>query len=464
MKTIGIIGAGFSGTLTAIQLIKQATNQLQITLFDHSESSITGIAYRPYSSKHLLNVISSKMSAFPNQPDHFLNWVMRHPNYQKTDRSLIAQAFLPRALYGDYLIDCWNTAQLEAADKKISIEIVHEEVIDINRNGKHMLLQTKQNEFSFDHCVLATGNNLPRNPNIANPSFYYSSNYFQNPWSKDSVTNLKTDSPILIIGNGLTMVDTVLGLLENGFKGKMYSLSPNGFNILPHQHIGLQYDKLAEEILPDLSLYDLVKLVNKHIKEVRKFGVSPEPVIDSLRPFTPQLWKSFSTEEKNYFMSRLRHLWGVARHRIPLHSQEKIQQLRYDGRLKIVSGKLINMVETDDLISVTFYDKKTHEKNTLSVSRVINCTGPETDWSKLPDGLLKNGLQKGLWKQDHLHLGITTNIETYQVLNKDNEPQSNLYTLGSNLKGELWESTAVNELRQQAASVANQILKNVEDD
>ena len=35
---------------------------------------------------------------------------------------------------------------------------------------------------------------------------------------------------------------------------------------------------------------------------------------------------------------------------------------------------------------------------------------------------------------------------------------SNLFTLGSNLKGELWESTAVNELRQQANAIADIIL------
>ena len=287
--------------------------------------------------------------------------------------------------------------------------------------------------------------------------FYDHPNYFQNPWNIESVKNTKENLPVLIIGNGLTMVDTVLGLLEQGFKGEIYSISPNGFNILPHRHNGLKYSKLTEELSDDLSLFELVKLVNKHIKTVREFGVSAEPIIDSLRPHTQRIWKSLSDQEKDLFMSRLRHLWGVARHRIPLHSHDKIQQLRIDGKLHIISGKIIDLSASKEYVTVEYFDKKENELRQLKGSRVINCTGPETDLSNLDKSFLKNCLLKGILTQDKLKLGIKTDTESFQVINAEGNPHVNLFTIGSNLKGELWESTAVNELRGQTEKLAEKL-------
>jgi uncharacterized NAD(P)/FAD-binding protein YdhS len=271
------------------------------------------------------------------------------------------------------------------------------------------------------------------------------------------VLNTNSTSPILIIGNGLTMVDTVLGLIENGFKGEIYSLSPNGFNILPHRHNGLKYTRFAEELTENISLLELVKLIHKHIKSVRQYGVSAEPVIDSIRPHTQRIWRNLTDEERQLFMLRLRHLWGVARHRIPLHTHDKIQQLRIDGKLHIVSGRIINFSESGDTIIVDYFDKNVNSLKTIETSRIINCTGPETDLMKLENSFLKICLEQGTITQDKLRLGIRTNTETFEVINSKGELQHNLYTLGSNLKGELWESTAVNELRDQAERLASRL-------
>src|SRR5690606_10620588 len=305
---------------------------------------------------------------------------------------------------------------------------------------------------------IATGNHIPRNPKIVDSGFFQGSNYFQNPWKIESVQMVNGNLPVLIIGNGLTMVDTVLGLLEQGFKGEIFSISRNGFNILPHRHNGLKYTKLIEELEEGLSLYELLKLVNRHIKIVRKYGISAEPVIDSLRLYTQKIWKSFSSREKEMFMSRLRHLWGVARHRIPLHTHDKIQQLRIDGKLHIKSGRIIDITEEEGVISVKYFNKIKDTIQIIKVSRVINCSGPETDLMKLDQCFLKNCLIKGYLVQDHLKLGIITDTESFKVINANGLPHNNLYTMGSNLKGELWESTAVNELRGQVEKLAKVLL------
>lgn len=458
MKKIGIIGGGFTGTMTAVQLIDKSTDPCEIILINERETLNKGIAYNPYSDKHLLNVIAGKMSAYPDRPDHFLDWVMQKENFQNKDKTLISNSFLPRQIYGEYLCDIWEEAKKSAKSKQIQITVIDSFVVDLDVSDNSVDLWLDNDlKLNIDYCVIATGNHIPRNPRVKNMDFYNSPNYFQNPWKIESVKDAKESLPVLIVGNGLTMVDTVLGLLEQGFKGEIYSISPNGFNILPHRHNGLKYSKLVEELLDDMSIYELVKLINKHIKTVREYGVSAEPIIDSLRPQTQRIWKSFSDQEKNLFMSRLRHLWGVARHRIPLHSHDKIQQLRIDGKLHINSGKIIDINESNESITVQYFDKKVNELKAINVSRIINCTGPETDLINLDKSFLKNCLLKGILTQDKLKLGINTDTESFHIINSDGEPHTNLYTIGSNLKGELWESTAVNELRGQAEKLAEKL-------
>mgnify|MGYP000153170678 CR=1 FL=1 len=460
MKKLGIIGAGFTGTMTAVQLIEKSRSPIEITLIYEGESLNKGIAFNPYSEKHLLNVITGRMSAYPDKPNHFLDWTMRRTSFKNQDRAFIENSFLPRKLYGEYISDIWKEAKKKAKNKKIKLTVLNRSVKDLDISENEVSICFDNNSIKIvDDCIIATGNHLPSNPIIKNINFYSSKNYFRNPWDIKSVKNIKNELPILIIGNGLTMVDTVFGCLENGFKGKIFSISSHGFNILSHRYNGPKYSKLIEELGDNISLYELVKLLNKHIKTAKKLGISPEPIIDSLRPYTQKIWTSFSAKEKSLFISRLRHLWGVARHRIPLDSSYKIQNLRLSGKLHINSGKIIDFIQKPNFISAKYFNKKTGNIETINVSRIINCTGPETNLLKIDGCFLKGCLLKDILFQDELRLGISTDIKTFKVIKKDGKPHVNLFTLGSNLKGELWESTAVNELRIQAEQLAEKLIR-----
>ncbi len=462
MKKVGIIGGGFSGTMAAVHLIENATHAIEIIIVNDQENFNKGVAFNPYSKQFLLNVPTVKMSAFADHPEHFLNWVMSQKEYAQKDKNIVAHSFLPRHLYGQYLSEIWNTTIQSQKAKRHKIHVINDVVGDLELSHESILLTLKKGEsICVDRCIIASGNLSPNNPNIINQSFYKSKNYYRNPWEKPSVTDLSSSWPVLIVGNGLTMVDTVLGLLENNFNHKIISISPNGFNILPHRHSGLKYDKFIAELDNDASLPEIVKLFNKHIKLIREFGLSAEPIIDSLRPQTQHIWQRLSVDEKKLFMSRLRHLWGVARHRIPLHIHDKIQQLRIDDRLIIYAGKLKDIHEDTDGIKVSFYNKKNKQDETICVSRVINCTGPETNLQRLEDNFLKKCLAKGVVCQDELKLGIEANPNTFRVKSKDGIEHQNLFTLGSNLKGVLWESTAVNELRSQASVLSKEVLSTI---
>lgn len=463
MIKIGIIGGGFCGMMTATRLVENATIPLEIVLIEPNPEIGKGIAYQSYSDQHLLNVITSKMSAYDENPNHFLDWVMSQDPYRSEDRELLSRAFLPRNLFGKYLSDIWkNTLQL-AELKKINIKIIQDVVSDFDIEENSITIFTKKNqEIKVDYGILATGNSLPRNPKIKNINFYKEkSNYHQNPWGLESIKNSKKEQKVLIIGNGLTMVDTVFGLMEDGFSGKIISLSPNGFHLLPHRGNGIVYTKLLEEISENLSLNDFAKTIIKHIRIVRKYGLSAEPVIDSLRPMTQKFWISFSEDQKKKFLSRFRYLWNIARHRIPLHSHDKIQQYRTSGILQPITGKLIDFTQKGNGIEVTYFDKKQNKEHHVLVDRVINCTGPESDFSKLENSFIKNKINEGLLVQDSFKLGLGSHLENFNLKNKEGIVYPHFFTVGSLLKGELWESTAVGDIRIHPKKIAENILTNI---
>ncbi|MEI7663866.1 MAG: FAD/NAD(P)-binding protein, partial [Bacteroidota bacterium] len=317
MKKTGIIGGGFAGTMTAVHLIEKCTGPFELVVVNEPGTLNKGVAYNPYSQKQLLNVIASKMSAYPEKPDHFVDWISMRAEFAGLEHGLVANAFLPRYLYGEYLTEIWGEALKTAQSKQVQIRMIEDTVVDLEvSNSGILMVLSGGDRIMTDDCILATGNLIPGNPKIKNSSFFESPHYFQNPWEKLAVSNVRNLKSIMLAGNGLTMVDTVIGLLENGFHGTIYSVSPNGYNILPHRHNGLTYSKLREEFPATASLSQIVRLVHKHIKSVRKLGISAEPVIDSIRPLTQQIWRTMTDAEKQLFISRLRHLWGVARHRI----------------------------------------------------------------------------------------------------------------------------------------------------
>src|SRR5580692_9368915 len=106
MMRVAIVGGGAAGVLAAIHL-RRSKPDAQITLIDASGRPGTGAAYGTNDHTHLLNVPAPRMSAWPNDHDHFTHWL---------DQRAVtpAESFAPRLAYGRYLQD-----QLVAANVRI---------------------------------------------------------------------------------------------------------------------------------------------------------------------------------------------------------------------------------------------------------------------------------------------------------------------------------------------------------
>jgi uncharacterized NAD(P)/FAD-binding protein YdhS len=84
---------------------------------------------------------------------------------------------------------------------------------------------------------------------------------------------------------------------------------------------------------------------------------------------------------------------------------------------------------------------------------VINCTRPSGNVAALGEPLLDSLLRQGLLTPCPLKLGISTG-GGYALLNREGSASETLFHVGPLLKADLWESTAVPELRVHASRLA----------
>ena len=104
--TVVIVGAGFSGAATAIQLLRLAKAGLRVVLINESGRMARGLAYGTHSNAHVLNVPAGNMSALAGDPDDFLRYC------RWSDPQVDAHSFVSRRLYGAYLEALLSAAEL----------------------------------------------------------------------------------------------------------------------------------------------------------------------------------------------------------------------------------------------------------------------------------------------------------------------------------------------------------------
>jgi uncharacterized NAD(P)/FAD-binding protein YdhS/uncharacterized RmlC-like cupin family protein len=457
-ETIAIIGGGFSGTLLATHLLSSDfRSSTRVILIDRSPRFSRGFAYSTSNRFHLLNVPAQNMSAFPNDPNHFLNWA------QKRDENITPRSFVPRMFYGEYLETILHRANL---DKKPNIKFIrlNDEAIDIEdlKNDSAQILLESGKKFKANKIILATGNYFPKNPKIENEEFYSSDFYVKDPWSSKALQNLSDTADLLFIGTGLTMVDKAIELKAKGHKGTIYTLSRHGF--LPSTHkldlqpIEVSYESLIEKSKQsNFSIVDIlhdIKTKIHHLDNTEDW----RQVIDKLRPHVQTLWQSLTGRDKQRFLKRLRPLWDIHRHRMAPEISLMLQSMISESQLKIHAGKILEykINEETEKVAISYLDKVSKEVKTITVSRVLNCSGLEFDFCQIEDPLLSKLLNDGTIRPDSLSLGFEASSDG-ALIDKDAKISEVLFTLGPALKGKLWETTAVPEIRSQAYKLAELI-------
>jgi len=424
--TIAIVGGGFSGTTLAAQLLRDADALPSVVLIERHPSLGRGVAYATSSEAHLLNVPAANMSAFADDPSHFLCWVQCHfdPDVNPCD-------FLPRRLYGEYVE---SVLQEQIRLHPGQFQWKHHEACSITRtcNAAEILLGNGE-VIRADRVVLALGNfpaSDPPLPGKADDCRFY----IPDAWAADTPERLAQVRHMLLVGSGLTSVDVAVALRARKFQGTIHLLSRHG--LLPKGHKpATPCTRISIGAFPR-TIRGLLRLVRLQVRAGQTQGCDWRFVIDSLRPFTQQIWQSLSNKEQQRFLRHVRPYWEVYRHRLAPEIDALVASQLISGQIQIHAGRITAYRETADGVEVTYRDRKSGKLESLLVSLVLNCTGPEVNARKVTNPLVKSLLRQKLACPDPLFLGLWVSDDG-ALIDGNGIVSDSLYAIGPPCKGSL---------------------------
>lgn len=447
-RTIAIIGGGYSGTLTAVNILRTAGSaDWRVLLIEKDPLVGRGLAYRFGDDNLLLNVPAGNMSALADAPEHFVAFC------QDVDPSLNAKSFISRRLYGEYLE--FTLAEAEKARPGMLERIGGEAVTVVpGAGGEGFTVGLADGrQLTAAQVVLAFGHFPPEAPAALPPELHSA---VVGPWDFSRLDALDGERPVAVLGMGHTAIDVVFRLTSCNARRQVVMISRRG--LLPQGHrfhpqppqTAAEPDYLFEQP-PTIRAY--TRALRREVARREALGDNWRDAINDLRAHTPRLWQALPEAERQRFLSRVLPFWDIHRHRLAPGAARRLAGLLESGQVERIAGRLLGAAANDGGLRLQIRPRGHDEVAELPVSALVNCAGPNYDLSRVALPIVRHLLAAGLIHPDRLGLGLLVD-DAYRVLDADRRPVRGLHYVGPMLKATYWEAIAVPELRHHTRQLA----------
>ncbi|ATE59532.1 FAD/NAD(P)-binding protein [Thauera sinica] len=454
-ETLVIIGAGYSGTLAAVNILREAAEgEFEVVLVEQHRRAGRGLAYRIWDDSMLLNVVAGNMSALAEHPMHFVEYC------QDIDPALHAGSFVPRRMFGDYLE---RTLQVAGEESRIPFTRVQGEAVSLRpqQDGKRLLVTLADGRrIGADHVVLALGHLGAQKLRFAD-ALAGSARYVADPWDYAAMDHVPAGRPVLVLGAGHTAIDALFRLTSRDDARKVFLLSrrgllPKGHRSVPHPPVTAGYPAYLEHLPP--TAFAHLRAIRREVKRRRQAGHNWRDVINELRPHTPEIWHRLPTAERRRLLARVGPWWDIHRHRLAPTAYRRLRGMLEASQAEVVAGRVLTMEETADGIRVTVRRRTDGGTQALDVAAVVNCTGPDYDIDRLSASPLVAQLRdEGYLRPDPLHIGVEVD-EEYHPIGADGHKVPGVHYVGPMLRARYWEAIAVPELRRHTLQLARHLI------
>lgn len=443
--TFAIVGGGASGVISAIALLRHPSRQpRRVIIVEPSARLGEGVAYGTSTASHLLNVRANRMSALPDEPEHFLGWA------RQESFATAGTEFVPRMHYGRYLRATLALAQA-TAPPTVSFDHVRMAAAGFrptpDRSDRLTLVLDPDTVLSADHIVLATG----ARPTV--PSWLPDhGRAVADPWRPGAIEGVASARTVLIVGSGLTAVDAVLSLRDAGFSGMASLVSRHG--LLPAAHVEGELPSRLPAVRGQDSGARTARGLVRGVRSDAERADDWRQSVDSIRPLTVELWRGLTLAEQRRFIRHAARHWEVRRHRMAPSVAAEISNLRRAGRVTVERGRVTSVDILGDVFRTTLASGSTSWIRDFDA--LINCAGPALDPSA--DPLIAGLLQGGMAVRHPLGIGLDLEHDG-RVRRPDGGARQSLWAMGPLRRAADWESTAVPEIRIQARDLATSLLE-----
>lgn len=443
-----VIGGGYAGAITLADTIRLAAGGISVAVLEPRAELGRGIAYSTDADEHWLNTRAKRMSQVPGDDHHFTRWAQVHAEKVAWPATIDDDSFVPRHWFGRYVGE--HLAEI-AARTGTEIEHLRQTAEALHPATGDWIVETSGDGCFRAHDVVLALGNLPRQ-GAALPGLASSDDRILHGWEAHRARIQEAD--VLVIGTGLTMVDSVLSLRKHGHRGVVHAVSRHGQ--LPQAHSdahGRAQPLLARSLRVALRELRLGAELDKHSGRPWQWR------IDANRHHAQAWWNGLASAEKTRFLRHARSYWDVHRHRIAPEVHEQLQKEIASGSLRIHRGR-VGAIQADRQTLRIDLDHADGSKTQLEVGTLLNSLGLEIDYRKAESPLIQSLFRAGYAQPGEISLGLATDGQG-RVLDAQGRAWPNLYTLGTARIGQLWETIAAHEIRLQAAELAGAIVEAV---
>jgi uncharacterized NAD(P)/FAD-binding protein YdhS len=405
MQRIAIIGGGAAGSAVVAQFLRNAadydyTTGCALSWIIGERAPGRGIAYETGDEQHLLNVRAANMGLFADRPGDFLDYAAAH------GVAASGGQFLPRSIYGDYL-EATLANLLTTTRRRVTLAARSSEAIAIQPLADASFrIQTRSGEdLRADGVVLALGALPPATLPGVSAAALASGAYANDPWAWPALP--RAPAHVLVIGTGLTGIDTLLSAAARWPQARLTAVSRRGR--LPALHSEHPLSAYAQQA-------DLVERL-RHIshlgdwlREVRAAAASTDAdwraVLDAVRAETPRFWHRLDNVQRARFLRHLRSTWEVVRHRLPPQTAAKIRALQESGRLQILAARVRGIDAVDGQLQAQLQARGAASPLSIDADFVVQATGLESAAQTTPHALVRQLVDSGIVAADALGLGL----------------------------------------------------------
>lgn len=454
---IAVVGAGLSGALVVHNFVTSPyIDELTIDIYEPRERLAAGQAYQDDTHEAILNLHAMDISMIDDQPHDAIEWLSRHyPQYAQPE------AFIPRAIYGEYLND-----RFEEYFEHPNVTVIRDQVHDLLYNEENHTYQliTEQDDTALNRSYEAVFLAIGHPPYADYYELREAKQFILNPFPiQEKLAYIPTDARVGIIGTGLSAMDAMKFLLHERKMSQPITLFNHSdqpfktvkfvrylgdvvmtFNLdwihqqqMEHEYIPLQL--MVDTFFADLkdNEIDFTRLYQTYgtgsENEIRLAIAKNDPHMAKLRAYIlqmtnylPDLYHALTPSDRDLFHRRYEEVFNHFRSQIPFESIHAAIKGVDQGTVQLVVGMEHVRAESDGSFTI-----HTQNGNDHPVDYLINTAGFQFT---LAGAVQDNSFVSNLYNREiimaNINGGIHVTWPQAQVVSPNHGIMPNLYLLG----------------------------------
>ncbi len=452
--TVLIVGGGFCGAAVALHLLRDHPGlAADIVVVEPRARLGAGLAYGTADPEHRVNVAASRMSPFPEAPDHFDAWLRAQGDPAADPASVLpdGRLFPRRAAFGRYVAETLAAHAGAGGAPALRHLRDHATAARADSAGVEVTLEHGAT-VRGDVLVLAVGHTAPDLP-AALSGLRGSAGLVADPWDTARLDAIDREAEFLVVGTGLTACDVVASLRARGQSGRITMVSRRG--LLPRARTTLPVTSFGTfDADPETTALGLLRRVRRAVADAAAQGRPWEDVIAALREQARTVWNALPIPQRCRLLRHLRPFWDVHRFQCAPQIDALLHRERAAGRVVVrAATPLASRLDADGTPVVTLRPRGTTTTAEHRFGAVVSCVGPGHRSVVATNPVLRALHEAGVLDADPLALGIAVDRQS-RVLGADGAANPRVFVAGPLARGQHGELMGLPQVSTQPREVA----------